>query len=138
MKKIIFFLFATVTFSLTAISQTTTEEYNYVTKGYKTQIDGGLDMKKGYTLEDVDDASAGGRNATLKRLVKTTGGQRKIAAYMIIYQKDGSPKEYICVPNANSNKEVTDAFWYSLYNSNTDSSSKLQLITYLLSRSLNW
>jgi hypothetical protein len=32
---------------------TTIEEYNYITKGYKIQIESGLDMKKGYTFKDL-------------------------------------------------------------------------------------
>ncbi|MBS1652680.1 MAG: hypothetical protein JSU07_11795 [Bacteroidetes bacterium] len=138
MKKTIIFLFTAMTVSLTGFSQTTAEEYNYLTKGYKVQIESGLDMKKGYELDDVDAVSAGPRTATLKKLVKTTSGQKKIAAYLIIYQKEGNPKEYICVPNPNSDKEVSDAYWNMLFNGTNDSSAKLQLISYLLSRRLNW
>ncbi len=35
------------------ISPTTIEEYNYITKGYKTMIESGLDMKKGYSFKDL-------------------------------------------------------------------------------------
>lgn len=47
--RIIFILF----FILPAIAfgqNTTQEEYNYMTKGYKVQVESGLDMKKGYTI----------------------------------------------------------------------------------------
>lgn len=137
MKKTIIFLFTAMTVSLTGLSQTTAEEYNYLTKGYKVQIESGLDMKKGYEFEDVDAVTAGVRTATLKKLVKVNGGQKKTAAYLIIYQKEGNPKEYICVPNPNSDKQVTDAFWNNLYPSG-DQSARLQLFTYLLSRRLIW
>lgn len=138
MKKTIIHLFAAMTVSLTVSSQTSAEEYNYLTKGYKVQIESGLDMKKGYELEDVDAVTAGPRTVSLKKLNKVTGTQKKTAAYLIIYQKDTNPKEYICVPNPNSEKEVTDAFWNMLYNGTGDHSAKLQLISYLLSRRLNW
>lgn len=34
------------------LSPTTEEEYNYLTKGYRVQLESGLDMKKNYLLED--------------------------------------------------------------------------------------
>ncbi len=37
-----------------SFSQSTTqEEYNYITKGYKIQVESGLDMKKGYILTEL-------------------------------------------------------------------------------------
>ncbi len=40
--------------SFITLGQTTETEYNYVTKGYKIQLESGLDMKKGYRFEDLD------------------------------------------------------------------------------------
>lgn len=121
------------------IGQTTVEEYNYIKKGYQVQIESGLDMKKGYELEDVQTVTATPRTATLKKLVKIVNGQKKIAAYMVIYVREGSPKEYICVPNPKSEKEVLDAFWKTLYdNGFADQSARLQIICYLLTQTLNW
>lgn len=141
MKKTIIFVMTIMTLSFTCFSQTTIEEYNYITKGYKSQvIDQGGDMKKGYELEEVDKISAGGRTAVLKKLLKVNGDQKTIAAYMIVYQKDASPKEYICVPNPTSEKEVTDAFWKVLYENPLlgDGTTRLQIISYLLSRRIAW
>lgn len=50
MKKIIFGLFF-VAFGLNA--QTTEIEYNYLTKGYQETVSKGLDLKKGYELQDL-------------------------------------------------------------------------------------
>jgi hypothetical protein len=50
MKKLLLLF---VLMSIPALSQTTTDEYNYMTKGYKMQIEGGLDAKSGYTLTDM-------------------------------------------------------------------------------------
>lgn len=135
MKKTLVLIIASLTITINGISQTTLEEYNYITKGYKVQIESGLDMKKGYEFEDVDKVKIGIRVAELKKLIN---GQKKIAAYMIIYQKENGPKDYICIPSPNSDKEVTDAFLNNLYNGSGDNSAKLQLFTYLLSRKLNW
>ena len=34
---------------------TSEEEYNYITKGYKVQVETGLDMKAGYHFKDLGD-----------------------------------------------------------------------------------
>lgn len=52
MKKSTLIL-AAAFFSVTLFGQTTEEEYNYLTKGYKVQIESGLDMKKGYEFKDL-------------------------------------------------------------------------------------
>jgi len=36
------------------VSVVTEEEYNYMSKGYWSQIENGLDMKKGYEIENTD------------------------------------------------------------------------------------
>lgn len=52
MKKIKIFstCFGLVVLFTNLYFQTTQEEYNYITKGYKIQLDSGLDMKKDRTL----------------------------------------------------------------------------------------
>ena len=119
-------------------AQTTMEEYNYVIKGYKVQVESGLDMKKGYELTQIDKSSAGERVATLSKLVKVSGTQKKTVAYMITYNKSSGATEYFCIPQPNSDDEIKDLFWKSLYNGEGDHSAKLQLFTYLLSRTLLW
>ena len=64
-KFVALLLFTT---SFCAKAQTTLEEYNYITKGYKVQTDSGLDMKKGYELSDIDENSTDERTAQLKVL----------------------------------------------------------------------
>lgn len=122
----------------TAKVKTTLEEYNYVTKGYQIQLESGLDMKKGYLLEDVDTAQTEIRKATLKKLVKLTGTERKTTAYMLIYQKEDESAQYICIPHPNSDKEILQQYWKALYDDYGDASAKLQLITFLLSKILVW
>lgn len=139
MKTVILIIITIVFLSFNIFSQTSAEEYNYVTKGYKVQvIDQGGDMKKGYELEDVDAAKTGIRSVSVKKLLRVNGGQKKIAAYMLVYQKESDPKEYICIPHPGSAKEVQDTFWESLYDGTVNSSEKLQLITFVLARQLKW
>ncbi len=119
-------------------AQTTLEEYNYVTKGYKVQVESGLDMKKGYEIEDVDKISTSERKAELKVLYRIKNGTKEIAAYMIIYSRDFRDTEYICIPNPKSEKDIMDNYWTQLYNGASFSSERLQLIAYLISCHMKW
>ena len=138
MKKSFFLALSLMIVALSGISQTSMEEYNYITKGYKVQLESGLDMKKGYEFEDLNTHKAGIRTASLKKLVKVNAGKKQTAAYMIVYQKEQSPKEYFCIPSPKSGEDVLAAYWTSLHNGTGDSSSKLQLIIYLVSNQLVW
>ena len=128
-------------------AQTTTEEYNYVVKGYQIQLESGLDMKKGY--EFIQMATYDGtrhsfatiltgnkdeRTATLKKLVKSTGTEKKTVAYMVVYNKsESSKKEYICIPHPNSDEEILQKYWDTLWNGYDNASARLQIISYLIS-----
>jgi len=124
-----------------SFTQTTLEEYNYVTKGYKIQIESGLDMKKGYEFIDLGSKEVGTRKAELKALHRIkNNGDKEIAAYMVVYKKQGLKTEYICVPHPESTEEIKLMYAFQLYDfkSNTNSSERLQLIAYLLSEYLIW
>lgn len=99
-------------FSITCIwGQTTLEEYNYLTKGYKIQIESGLDMKKGYTLKDLVTVSTQflvTRTATFKGLYRT--GETSPCAILLIYQKYASPAEYVCIPHFKSDYSIWDLY----------------------------
>ena len=141
MKKTIIFtsvIFLTSIFSSAIFGQTTLEEYNYITKGYKVQIESGLDMKKGYEFEDIDKQTTKERTAELKVLNRNKDNKKEIAAYMIVYKRTGNPAEYICIPHPNSDEEILSKYWVQLYDGNGDSSHRLQLISYLISRRIKW
>ncbi|MFV5699001.1 hypothetical protein ACM55H_11595 [Flavobacterium sp. ZT3R17] len=55
MKKItlLLFMFTAFSYAQDKPNGTTLEEYNYMTKGYKIQISSGLDVKKGYVINDL-------------------------------------------------------------------------------------
>jgi hypothetical protein len=120
-------------------AQTTLEEYNYVTKGYKVQIESGLDMKNGYEFVDIDNYSNELRSAQLKGLYRIKEKSRVLACYLVDYKTKGTPEEFICIPNPNSDPEILKKYWEQLYNgSYSNYSYRLQLITFLLSRQLRW
>ena len=138
MRKIILITASIIAFSSNISAQTTLEEYNYITKGYQAQIESGLDMKKGYELEDISERATAERKVSLKKLYKTVGGQKKVAAYMVVYSREGNPKEYICIPNPTSETEVSTKFWNNLYDGTADVSLKLQIICDLLLSGMKW
>ena len=94
-------------------AQTTVEEYNYVTKGYRVQIESGLDMKKGYTFADINSyrvsySTGGFRETEFKALFKEEG--KKPVAILCIYSSSTNPsKEYLCIPQPSSPRELWDS-----------------------------
>ena len=92
-------------------SQTTKEEYNYLSQGYRMQLERGLDMKKGYKLEDYD--TWGMDYGTFKRQVIFKGlfreGENKPCAILMILKRTNSDyEEYICIPHYESTEEMWD------------------------------
>lgn len=76
----------TILISITSsFAQTTQEEYNYITKGYKVQLESGLDMKKGYSFKDLGNSTVTSgyekRTTEFKALLKE--GQSKPVAIMM-------------------------------------------------------
>lgn len=112
MKKAIFLLTLFISVSAFVKAQTTEEEYNYVTKGYKVQMESGLDMKKGYTLKDLGNwslnfGSDGTREATFKGLYRDNSD--KPCAIMLIYTRPSTNyKEYYCIPTIDAPSNLWD------------------------------
>ncbi len=120
------FLFALL-FSVTNLfSQTTQEEYNYITKGYKVQIESGLDMKKGYSFVDLGNWNT--KSGTENREIEFKGlmriGQAKPCAIMMIYRRTDIPTgvvEYVCIPSKDAPENIwkqTNDFVFSYFNNN--------------------
>jgi hypothetical protein len=104
---------AVVACTSTAIAQTTLEEYNYLTKGYKIQIESGLDMKKGYRIEDVTQyhtkSVAAGTTRTLSFKALFKNRETKPCAFLcVLSRSDGKPNEYVCLPQYASTQQVWD------------------------------
>ena len=112
MKKITNLLF--VMFTIFSFSQeeninlndhvsTSIIEYNYITKGYKDQIEKGLDIKAGYSLIDVQKVKFGNSNYYLRWLVEIN--TKKLKATMISI----NDKVFFCVPL--NNNELMNKFY---------------------------
>jgi hypothetical protein len=85
-------LFCQLDSTLVHAAPTTMEEYNYMTKGYKIQVESGLDMKKGYSFEDMGEHKIGNYVFTVKKLVREN--ERQLAGTMIISLAEISGKTY--------------------------------------------
>jgi len=141
MKKTITFILIIISIIILSPNlngQTTLEEYNFITKGYKVQIESGLDMKKGYEFAEIDTVSTRIATAEMKILYRIKDSKKEIAAYMIIYKRTGRTTEYICVPNPNSDEEIMQKYMTALWDGFSEASSKGQLISFVLSKQLKW
>lgn len=141
MKKRIAFILMIISvmiFSPILNGQTTLEEYNYVTKGYRVQVESGLDMKKGYEFAEIDTVSTKIATAEVKILYRIKDSKKVIAAYLIIYKRTGRTTEYICVPNPNSDEEIMQKYMTALWDGYSEATSKGQLISFALSKQLKW
>lgn len=102
-------LLAITLLTVNIFGQTTEEEYNYVTKGYKIQLDSGLDMKKGYSFKDIDSWGVNygkfSRESTFKQLYRD-GETTPCATLMILRRTDTNYEAYICIPHSSSTKEM--------------------------------
>jgi hypothetical protein len=97
---------------------TTQEEYNYITKGYRIQIESGLDMKKGYTMKDIQTERHNDYYLEMKALYRD--GSTAPCAIMVItqYQSDingwGVHTYYYCIPHWASSQKIWDDYDYSM------------------------
>lgn len=88
---------------------TTETEYNYVSKGYKIQLESGLDMKTGYRFEDKGsfgvEYSSYSRMVSYKFLFKD-GAEKPCAILMILNRTDTDFESHLCIPTLNSSEEI--------------------------------
>ena len=122
MKKLFLALF--VMTSSVAFCQTTTDEYNYLTKGYATQIAQGMDMKAGYSITDKGTTPIDMGytvNVDTKYLYRTSGNVFA-GALLIVSGLKGTakgstqPSQFICVPAPGSDMSLWNS---ALTNINT-------------------
>src|ERR1035437_5469051 len=110
MKKALLSVLAIFIIYSTTKAQTTLEEYNYVTKGYKTQLESGLDMKKGYELKQIHKRMLTGKDGvnrqfTMFALVRSA--DKSVACYMVKYQNLSENKDkYMCIPDNASDASI--------------------------------
>jgi hypothetical protein len=105
MKKIIllFVLFS----SACSYSQTTLDEYNYLTKGYKIALESGLDLKQGYKMFDIYEHDDALYSFYFSRFVDVSTQKTKAISVVAISKLWGN-KYFLCIPLNNS--ELTNRY----------------------------
>ena len=63
--------------------KTTVEEFNYMTKGYLIQLDGGLDMKKGYITDDPTEIKEGDYSFKFIPLARLNEKDTTLVGYIV-------------------------------------------------------
>jgi len=96
--------------SMTAHTQTTLEEYNYLTKGYKIQIESGLDMKKGYTLKYLLESVIQFKTKFYGLYRDDETSPCAILAIQDVKTLISPTTYYICIPHYKSSSEIWDKF----------------------------
>lgn len=109
--KNIFLFFAFTILSINSliaqekIAETTEEEYNYLTKGYKIQLESGLDMKRGYSLVN-NNSTDDGKYSFEYSVLKRNKTNEYVAILIVAKSKVWNNTYYVCIPFEN----------YDLYN----------------------
>lgn len=140
MKNKYFSLLILLCVSYTLRAQTTDEEYNYVTKGLKIQMESGLDMKKGYEIVSVDTIyyefsnqnnyqTNSGTAYVLQKLVRTNISPPTTAAHILRWGTfkftsdenanlaisiNNINNGFICIPIEKSSEEISNKYHQSI------------------------
>ena len=98
MKHFISSILLSATFAVTTFAQNTTEEeYNWMTKGYKNMVADGGDIKKGYYFDGERTDERTSYTFTYKLLRREK--DKSIAGTLIVaYSKGSSNTYYYCLP----------------------------------------
>jgi len=129
MKRYILFNFLFLCLEL--MSQTTLEEWKYMTKGYYIQKESGLDMKKGYELNSLFTSytTIQGCNRKFNFIELFRLSDNLVCGIIIEYEKIENGKKsifYFAIPTKNSSNEI----WKEAKKMNLNFSSKELGIAY--------
>lgn len=134
--------FSFLLLSKISFSQTTWDEYNYCTKGFKTQIESGLDLtKKGYEITSLGEQKFTYNGYDNYSSAKIYGLKpidfSKPNALIVVYEKyfgnELYSREYLCIPTEDAPEDMLVNTWQtinsiSLDEKQADTSNWLMLI----------
>lgn len=104
MKNLSFMMVIVVSIITTSMNaQTTLEEYNFISKGYRFTQENGLDMKANYIMKSLKRYQHASTFVHISGLFHTDNGN--LAGYLFT-TKDGVFKQDICVPTEKSDSLV--------------------------------
>ncbi|OUJ69949.1 hypothetical protein BXP70_25750 [Hymenobacter crusticola] len=87
------------------IAPTSQEEYNYATKGLKTQRAQGLDLKAGYTLQNDTELPIGTTTVKIEDLVRKQDNSLACVIAQVSSSKMAEPT-YLAIPNASTGGDI--------------------------------
>jgi hypothetical protein len=94
-------------------AQTTWEEYNYLTKGYRIQRESGLDAKKGYTVTLAVHERVQERDTKFYTCIRD--GETNPCAFLVVYTNSKlNQQDYICIPHHASDRKMWMSYWQKL------------------------
>ncbi|NNF02011.1 MAG: hypothetical protein HKN22_04955 [Bacteroidia bacterium] len=110
------------------IAPTTEKEFNYITVGYKIQLQAGLPMKADYKFKDL------GRHEVVDCIVEMKGlyrkGEEQPCAMMMIYTEVRQEPVYFCVPSPDAAEELWERYYKSLIPDLSNHQDKLRYMLY--------
>jgi hypothetical protein len=107
MKKGYLFFLTLFSFFLVNAQNTTTEEFNFMHKGFPHTIASGLDMKKGYYLADTTAFTTNNNTYGFYFLNMRRTIDKSLAGTIVISKSGVSGKTYyVAVPAAKSNRSI--------------------------------
>lgn len=139
MKRVLALVFFLLASACLLNAQTSWDEYNYCTKGYKDVVEKGLNEKAGYKVEDVISNTVSATDGTQRKIavkvLKRENG--RVAAYIVIYRLREEARQYYCIPSPSSALEIKTAYLSSLP-SDPKSIYQLQALAYGISMAVKW
>ena len=115
---------------------TTSEEYNYLTKGVKIQLNSGLDMKKGYDFfpwgEWSTSVSGTHERVCEYAILRESPSEVAKGILMHYYYKEGNKEDFVCIPVVNASSDIWDQTLKYVNSIDKNSSAKMRIIIYSL------
>lgn len=135
MKKLVLLICLLITGSVSmaqSIAATTEEEFNMASVGYKMYLQMGVEIKKGYKINDIKEFEYGDRKASFKGLYRP--GEAKPCALIMVYSKLRGAPEYYCIPTPDAEEILWDRFRTSLAGETDNKQEQLQFIGFALGK----
>ncbi len=112
MKKITITLVLFLATLTSFAEKTTVEDYNYLTKGLKFQLENGLGIKQGYDLKEIGKFDNDKEKCKIWAFYKKDN-ETEIRAVLITIESDNQVT-YLCMPTQESDTEILQASYDSI------------------------
>jgi len=103
-----------VALTISVTAQTITEEYDYLTKGYKEDVANGKGVKNGYELKHINCLYEGKSYVDVRVFYRLKERTKEKAAYLVVYKNADADSEYFCSPSPKSDTAIINKYWKQL------------------------